>query len=1189
MTTIRELLERNPNREITSFIRITEHDPKKVWAEMDEYVPTDSVKTFFQDMLGYLSETRNGTTERVCTWISGFFGSGKSHFLKTLGYLLKNLPLEDPDGHSHYSQEFLCRKIGIDPNHIAFKELKTEIVFINLLNNDPQSPIRPTISRLVYRGLLESAGFSIEFWVAAWEKELLNLGKWQEFLDWVKNTYHRDWSQERRLGAEIVLKRALPQIMNNRYHSEEEAAQAILDCKQRLNTVNPSDVVDALRQTAEILDPTQGRMVVLLDEVGLYIGDSIERLTDLNALAEQVVQAGHGKVLLVVTAQEALTDLVPRLTADRQILEWLKDRFKVRFGLQPTEVQKVVGERLLTKTAQGVTELRALYIAHQGRLIENLSLVSGWGDEDFIRQYPFPPYAVPLIQDIMGAMRGSIDEMRRLSGSQRSMIKLTQALLNGEGGITVGADQSTGWMASLDAFYDALRPDLTIIRGEQVRAIEEIKPLGAVDGLSIQRVAKALFLLQQVSRRYPCTLENISSALVGQVNQDLNVLREAVRKALEKMYNSGWVVPEEGKYRLLTPEEHDLESLVRRNWPTVSELTGERGTFALLKELLSSFRYEHGNIRRPLKVAFTLDDSEYLEEGDLQVELISPLSDVSPDQVMGDSIAEPHKIFWQAADHAEIKPLLERRIAIRKTLDQPDGRALTPLQQEHKDRLDREANTIWQTQLPGLMKQAFMRGKVYSGGQELAPASGDFAAALRAALRSIATQLYTEFVDDRPEKDEECAAILGWTPGTVLPSVFNRLNLIAPDNRILHDAALLATIKAELTRRTNLGLDRSGKELADHFSNSPYGWDPRLIRMLFATYFKAGKVSVNDQGREYTDPSDNQVRSLLVLDREFRHLTFALLPDVDWRAASAQCSNLFGVQGGDTFESTARIVQEQCSQWAQQANQLATRCKDNGLAVTFSQSCSQAFQILQEIAVVGEPNARLGRLLVKAPILQTPMAQVRKLKTFDFDQFRKLSQFQRNSLDWANGLEGEVHERIQRLTTALTANDLLDRIAQMKEDYGFLLIRFRQDYQSRHAGFQQAIVIAIQSAQLHPAFIVKPEEATVLLQPLEALKCSISTPQATEDNLSCHSCQRSFNNLSNYLVEDVLHRAEADLDGLLPPPPPGDEPLPPLNRQEMIHNQDELNQLARDLRLYLGQAKCPIKVHVEAEPVKGDN
>jgi len=122
-------------------------------------------------------------------------------------------------------------------------------------------------------------------------------------LEWVRKNYGRDWQEERELNAEVVLKRALPILMGSHYQTEDEADRALQESKKTRGTINPSDVIETLQKEAEKLDPVKGRIIILLDEVGLYIGDSVERLTDLNILAEEVIRAGGGKILLLVTAR----------------------------------------------------------------------------------------------------------------------------------------------------------------------------------------------------------------------------------------------------------------------------------------------------------------------------------------------------------------------------------------------------------------------------------------------------------------------------------------------------------------------------------------------------------------------------------------------------------------------------------------------------------------------------------------------------------------------------------------------------------------------------------------------------------------------------------------------------------------------------------------------------------------------
>ncbi|MBC7234009.1 MAG: hypothetical protein H5T68_12300 [Chloroflexi bacterium] len=245
---IRDILERDPSREISSVIRVTDADPHRVWVEMEEYVPAEQIPDFFREVLDVLLETRQGTSERLCIWVSGFFGSGKSHFLKALGYLLQDRTLRDPEGKEVSSAALLSKKLRLTNQHqIIVKELCPRVLFLNLLDHDPQAPDRPTIGRLIYRALLQEDGLSTEFWVAAWEQELQKIGKWDSFRDWVQEQFGRTWEEERKLNAAAVLQQALPRFRPELYRSEEDAAQAIASAKPTQSEVTPSDVIAALR------------------------------------------------------------------------------------------------------------------------------------------------------------------------------------------------------------------------------------------------------------------------------------------------------------------------------------------------------------------------------------------------------------------------------------------------------------------------------------------------------------------------------------------------------------------------------------------------------------------------------------------------------------------------------------------------------------------------------------------------------------------------------------------------------------------------------------------------------------------------------------------------------------------------------------------------------------------------------
>ena len=99
MKTIRETIQRNLGDKIEGVVKV--FDRSTLASEMREYVVTDKIeeelKRIFDTFTLVSDALRRGGNPRdvMGIWVSGFFGSGKSHFSKVLGYLLQNDILEE--------------------------------------------------------------------------------------------------------------------------------------------------------------------------------------------------------------------------------------------------------------------------------------------------------------------------------------------------------------------------------------------------------------------------------------------------------------------------------------------------------------------------------------------------------------------------------------------------------------------------------------------------------------------------------------------------------------------------------------------------------------------------------------------------------------------------------------------------------------------------------------------------------------------------------------------------------------------------------------------------------------------------------------------------------------------------------------------------------------------------------------
>ena len=85
---IKQMFERDINRYINGVISVGEDDTVK--QELEEYVVTRELQRHFGDFFDAYEKGLDNPARNVGVWIQGYFGSGKSHFLKMLSYLLEN-------------------------------------------------------------------------------------------------------------------------------------------------------------------------------------------------------------------------------------------------------------------------------------------------------------------------------------------------------------------------------------------------------------------------------------------------------------------------------------------------------------------------------------------------------------------------------------------------------------------------------------------------------------------------------------------------------------------------------------------------------------------------------------------------------------------------------------------------------------------------------------------------------------------------------------------------------------------------------------------------------------------------------------------------------------------------------------------------------------------------------------------
>ena len=75
-----DMFQKNIGRPIQGVVKIGQDSTETITEELDEYVVTKELNRHFDRFFDAYRKGTQRRTDKIGVWISGFFGSGKSHF-----------------------------------------------------------------------------------------------------------------------------------------------------------------------------------------------------------------------------------------------------------------------------------------------------------------------------------------------------------------------------------------------------------------------------------------------------------------------------------------------------------------------------------------------------------------------------------------------------------------------------------------------------------------------------------------------------------------------------------------------------------------------------------------------------------------------------------------------------------------------------------------------------------------------------------------------------------------------------------------------------------------------------------------------------------------------------------------------------------------------------------------------------
>lgn len=612
---IGEMFNKDINRNIKGVIKAEQTDEETKRLELEEYVVTNQLQNRFGRFFESYNRGIISSTDDIGVWISGFFGSGKSHFLKILSYLLdSNLIVDGKKPVDFFKEGHKIDDAVILSAIDNANSVDTEVILFNI---DTKSAKGDNVLDVFIKVFNAKQGYCEQVpFIADFEKELVADGKYESFIEEFNKIYKDPWEKARHKYG-LLRKQIAKASSAVGFSDEETIMDYIKDGKK-----NYQKTIEEFAEEVEEYCRSKGRnhhVIFLVDEVGQFIADDTNLMLNLQTISENLGTHSHGKAWLIVTSQESI-DNITKVQAEDGFSK-IQGRFKTRLSLSSDNVDEVIKKRLLTKKPEVEERLKAMYpekevIIKNKLIFKDTALMKSFHDaEDFANVYPFIPYQFNLLQDVLTQVRKHGTTGKHLAEGERSMLAFFQ-----EAAQRVG-EKEEGTLVPFYLFYDSLDDFLDHNHRIVITRAQENELLSDFD----VNVLKVLFLIKYVKEIKKATLENISILMLSDIDEDITELRTKVADSLRNLENQTLISKNIDVYSFLTDAEQDVNREIKNE--TIEQ--GETLTYAsnLLFDLIGENKYKYNN-----RYSFVFNqsiDNKLIgaQKGDIGVKIISPYYD----------------------------------------------------------------------------------------------------------------------------------------------------------------------------------------------------------------------------------------------------------------------------------------------------------------------------------------------------------------------------------------------------------------------------------------------------------------------------------------------------------------------------------------------------------------------------------
>ncbi len=828
-------------RDINGVIKVAQDD--KMREELEEYIITRELHRHFHTFLTNYEQSITVPTDKIGVWISGFFGSGKSHFLKMLSYLLSNRTVDGKGAVTYFADKF------DDPAMFARLErcaaVPTETILFNIDSKSPINKDKTAILRVFAKVFYEHQGFyGNDLKVARLERFVAKSGKWDAFLSAFEEVNGDTWDNAR--DAFAFFEDDIVEVLMSTLDMSETAARNWFNGTEQAD-ISIEQLVGEIKEYVESRGQ-EYRLLFMIDEVGQYIGSDSHLMLNLQTIVEEIGTRCDGRVWVMVTSQEAI-DSITKISGDD--FSKIQGRFNTRLSLTSSSVDEVIKKRILAKT-EDATRLLGMSYAQNSAILKNLFTfrdavldLKGYASEtEFIQTYPFVPYQFRLMQNVLAQIRKHGNSGKHLSGGERSMLSGFQEAAQAI------KEKDEHALVPFSLFYNTVH---TFLESTIRRVIDRCQT-AADQGDGMQpydvEILKLLYLIRYVED-IKANVDNITTLMVEDMRADKMAMRQKVQESLDRLLSQNYIARSGDTYAFLTDDEQDIAREIRSTVVDSAAIVQSIaqivfGTLYLTKK----FNYD-GVYNVPFD-QFVDETAIGTPSGSIRLRVVTVASDLhtaDPKMLVMKSGVDNEAIVV-LSDQYPYFDEIEQAMKIRKFVK---GRNVTQLPETIQSiiRARQQQASAHEKQAREYLTAAILSAVFYVGGERITVKGTTVKEKLDEALSWLVEGVYTKlrYVRRNYKSDEDLRQLL-------VEGAHKTDDGISPNEEAVREVEQFLKLQQERMLPTSMG------DIQRRYQAIPYGWREIDVAAVVAELIVGQKVMIL-YGGSTIQPSDRRLPEYL--------------------------------------------------------------------------------------------------------------------------------------------------------------------------------------------------------------------------------------------------------------------------------------------------------------------------------------